>query len=125
MPLQQTLAFRRDLYSQYMADRDFTSVVNLHTPDTKFIQEEFNVVQGRPDLYQFLYQKDPTMFAGMQLEPDEVLDIGNDFAVETGYYTIQGLDGADKDYGKYMLTWKKELDGEWYIHYFVSHTDAE
>ena len=62
-------------------------------------------------------------FAGLILDSEEIIDIGNNLAIDRGRYHIKNKDGGDTDYGKFMICWTKQDDGEWYIKFDVSQTD--
>ena len=73
-------------------------------------------------MYQTYSKVPANAFAGMRLDNEEFIDIGNNLVIERGRFHMLNSDGGDTDFGKYMLCWKL-VDGEWYIHFDVSQSD--
>jgi uncharacterized protein (TIGR02246 family) len=54
------------------------------------------------------------------------LDVGGDFAIETGTYQMTATPKGGKpepDKGKYVTVWKKQADGSWKIYRDVPNSD--
>ena len=56
--IELRLKERREELNRLIGERDFNSVVALHTPDVKFMAPHMDLVDGRMALYQ-LYSKSP------------------------------------------------------------------
>ena len=68
----------------------------------------------------------PMKGADVKLTTSQV-DIGGDFAIETGTYetTVSSPGGKPMtEKGKYVVVWKKQADGSWKIYRDVGNSDA-
>ena len=99
---------------EYYNKGDAKGIASLHTLDAVVIPPKSDFVVGR-DKIEEMYKAEIEMGNGtLGLQTTEVIQEGL-YAYETGlYYIKMTIEGEEvNDYGKYIVIWEKQKNGDW------------
>ena len=99
---------------EYYNKGDAKGIASLHTLDAVVIPPKSDFVVGR-DKIEEMYKAEIEMGNGtLGLQTTEVIQEGL-YAYETGLYDIKmTIEGEEiNDYGKYIVIWEKQKNGDW------------
>ena len=99
---------------EYYNKGDAKGIASLHTLDAVVIPPKSDFVVGR-DKIEEMYKAEIEMGNGtLGLQTTEVIQEGL-YAYETGLYNIKmTIEGEEvNDYGKYIVIWEKQKNGDW------------
>jgi uncharacterized protein (TIGR02246 family) len=103
-------------------------IAELYTEDGSSIQPVGDSWTGRAGIAKGEQaQLDSIAVTAREDIAEEVIPVGDKFAVEVGHYSWQGTSKASKQprdgSGRYMVLWRKDADGAWRLHRDIG-TDA-
>ena len=99
---------------EYYNKGDAKGIASLHTLDAVVIPPKSDFVVGR-DKIEEMYKAEMEIGNGtLGLQTTEVIQEGL-YAYETGLYDIKmTIEGEEvNDYGKYIVIWEKQKNGDW------------
>ena len=99
---------------KYYSQGNFKGIALLHTIDAVVMPPKSDFVVGRNNIEQ-MYKSEIEMGKGtLDLKTKEVIREGL-YAYETGLYQIKMSINGEKvfDYGKYIVVWEKQKNGDW------------
>jgi uncharacterized protein (TIGR02246 family) len=103
---------------------DADAAAAMYTDDALLMFPSMETVRGRAAIHAFVGSVFSTTRIDRLDVTTEELDVHGDTAYERGTYseayTVQGQ-GAKQERGRYILVWKRQLDGAWKIHRFLGN----
>jgi len=120
--IQNEIAKVNQKFVESFNNDDFSGVGSVYTDDGKVIPPGFDAIEGKNAVAEFWKGgKQQLGIKTVTLKTVEVQSAG-DIAYELGKYTLTGENGP-LDYGKYVVVWKKDSDGEWKWHWDIWNSD--
>ena len=114
-------------FAQAVKQSDTVAMVANYADDAVMMMEGTPAWHGRSEIAkQIIAAFKPMKGADVKLTTSQV-DIGGDYAIETGTYetTVSAPGGKPMtEKGKYVTVWKKQADGSWKIYRDVGNSDA-
>ena len=114
-------------FTQAVKQGDTVGMVANYADDAVMMMEGTPAWHGRSEIAkQIIAAFKPMKGADVKLTTSQV-DIGGDYAIETGTYetTVSPPGGKPAtEKGKYVAVWKKQADGSWKIYRDVGNSDA-
>ena len=99
---------------EYYNKGDAKGIASLHTLDAVVIPPKSDFVVGRDKIEEMYKAEIETGNGTLGLQTTEVIQEGL-YAYETGLYDIKmTIEGEEiNDYGKYIVIWEKQKNGDW------------
>ena len=114
-------------FTQAVKQGDTVAMVANYADDAVMMMEGTPAWHGRSEIAkQIITAFKPMKGAQVKLTTSQV-DIGGDYAIETGNYETTVTPPGGKpmtERGKYVTVWKKQADGSWKIYRDVGNSDA-
>jgi uncharacterized protein (TIGR02246 family) len=114
-------------FSDAVKQGDTVAMVANYADDAVMMMDGTPAWRGRSEIAkQIIAAFKPMKGADVKLTTSQV-DIGGDYAIETGTYetTVSAPGGKPQtERGKYVTVWKKQADGSWKIYRDVGNSDA-
>jgi len=114
-------------FAQAVKQSDTIAMVANYADDAVMMMEGTPAWHGRSEIAKHIIAAfKPMKGADVKLTTSQV-DIGGDYAIETGTYetTVSPPGGKPMtEKGKYVTVWKKQADGSWKIYRDVGNSDA-
>ena len=126
--LKESIQAREKEWSAAYLAGNSTGIAGLYTEDGASIQPAGDSWTGRAGIAKGEQaQLDSITVTAREDIAEEVIPVGDKFAVEIGHYSWQGASKASKQprgaSGRYMVLWRKDADGVWRLHRDIG-TDA-
>jgi uncharacterized protein (TIGR02246 family) len=106
---------------------DTTAMAADYADDAVMMMGGMPALRGRSEITKAVTGMSQSMKGGdLKLTTSQV-DLGGDYAIETGTYEMTATPPGGKpttEKGKYVVVWKKQPDGSWKIYRDIANTDA-
>lgn len=108
-------------FSEALMDGEFEKVVQSYSKDAKIFPQNMDIQHGEEAIRKYWTPPADSKYITMyhHVTPQEIKIIGDE-AYDWGYYEGQtkNLENGNINgwKGKYVITWKKQEDGEWKIY---------
>ena len=106
---------------------DSTGMVANYAEDAVMMMGGIPALRGRSEIAKAVTDMFKSMKGGDVKLTTSQVDIGGDYAIETGTYEMSVTPPGKQqmtEKGKYVTVWKRQADGSWKIYRDIANTDA-
>ena len=125
--VRQAIDQANQKFADALTKGDSAGIVGNYSDDAMVMMPGAPAWRGRSEIAATGVQMLKSMtFSDVKFATESV-DIGGDYAIETGTFQMTSTEKGKKpvtDKGKYVTVWKKQADGSWKIYRDINNSDG-